>query len=549
SIGLTRPSSIPALLERFWIALNVGDLGEVDQSRLLTLALSALWAAGLVFILLRWKKRVRTKTDLLLIVPATYVVLPLAATALVFNYTPFIPFTRLLLFSTPAYLVLMAWMLREVGRASRLGALAGAALALAIPAYALAGTYYVERHSADFEAVEVTRRLKSAGGADDAIIFQALWHAGYFRTHSGETSPSTLVLGEVPVSDLPRLLGRRNRLWLSMFASAKRDSNYPQEEWLDTNVYKAEEWWEGNLRLSLYGGRQDPPLDPINADFGGLVQLEAAGVAPGQARPGDVLRLFLRWRALREPGRKLVVFAHLVDADGRGCSSRDSEPVDGLRPTEAWKAGEVVDDRRGLVVRPGTPAGLYYLAVGLYAREDWRQRIAIQGKPEDWVLIGPIEVLPPSKRPYQFEPVAALPEAGLEIVEYELDLRRERRVIRNVDGPVDVWSEASLRPGSRAPIILRWRAGGPVGEAYRLVLEMVDSSGRAWGRSGDGPVGGTCPSFRWAPDEVVTETRNIAIQADAPSGKYRLRATIYPQQGDKPLGEPMVFGTLDLAGK
>lgn len=556
AIDLARPPSVLAFLERFWIALNVGDMLETGESRLLALALSLIWAAGIPVVLLRRNQQGDEPPDIqgnklggmLLLVFAGFVALPVAANALVYQLTPYVPFSRFLLFATPAYLLLLVWMLGELWRASRPAGGLAAALALGVTVYALGGTYYIEARAADVEAVEVARRVGPVGGADDGVIFQALWHAGYFRVRSGEKAPAPYALAEVPVAELPGLLERHPRLWLSMYSSARRDPLYPQEEWLDRNAYKAEELWQGNLRLALYGGRPDPALEPLGADYGGLVRLEAAGVGPRQVRGGDILRVYLRWRALEDPGQKYVAFVHLLNEGGRGCTGRDGEPVNSLRPTEAWKAGEVVDDRRGLLVGPGIPPGRYNLALGLYRREDWTQRLPISGSGGDRVLLGPIEVLPGPPLT-QGDPVASVAVSGLELLDYQIERRWESRVVRNVDGPVEAWSPAEIRPGGRLAVNLRWRSARPPDQAYRLRLEMVDGSGRAWGLAPEGPLGGDCPTFRWAPGEVVSQTGDIAIQPDAPPGRYRLRASLYPQQGDRPLADPVVFGSLDLLGK
>ncbi|HLB13184.1 MAG TPA: hypothetical protein VJO15_09520, partial [Dehalococcoidia bacterium] len=296
-------------------------------------------------------------------------------------------------------------------------------------------------------------------------------------------------------------------------------------------------------------GGADPPLKPEGSEFGGLVRLDSAGIAPQQVRPGEVLRLYLRWSALKEPGRKYVAFVHLVDKEGRGCTGRDGEPVDGLRPTESWRTGEVIDDRRGLMVGPGTPPGPYYLAVGLYDREDWTRRLLLEDARGDKVLLGPLEVLPAPGSTPQDTSVASAPEIGLELLGFDVDPRWEAQVIKNVDGPVEVWTPAATRPGATVPVTLRWRAGRPLGDAYRLRLEVVDGDGKGWGLAPEAPIGGQCPSFRWAPGEVVSETREVSIQPDAPRGQYRLRAIVYPQEGDVPVAGPLVFGTLSVAGK
>ncbi|MDO8691319.1 MAG: glycosyltransferase family 39 protein [Dehalococcoidia bacterium] len=548
SIGLGRPANVLTFLGRFWIALNVGDMWEVGQSRLLAVGLLAPWVAGLLMAVRRgWGAR-NLRVDPLLLVPAGLVVLPAAANALVFVVSPYVPFTRQILLSTPAYLLLLAWVLGEIWQGRKELAVLGSGLVVAVMVYALSGTLYVEAHAADIESVDTARLVGRLRGPQDAIIFLAPWNAGYYRLVSGDRTAGVHALGDIALKDMPAFLQNRSQLWLAMLDAGKRDSFYPIEEWLDRSGYKASEYWNGRIRILLYGGRPDPALEPVGADFGEGLRLDAAGMGQQLVHSGEVVRLFLRWQALKEVGRKYVVFVHLVDDNGRGCSGRDSEPVDGLEPTESWTAGEVVDDRRGLLVGPGVPPGRYHLAVGLYSRDDPAKRLIIQGTGKDEVLLGPLQVMPQPSQSRQ-NPVAVSGPLGLELLDYHAEPGRESQVVRNVDGPVDLWLPASFHPGESFSVELHWRSQRPLSEAYRLRLEMTDASGRVIGQAGEGVLGGSCPSFRWIPGEIVSDRLEISVGSDVAPGRYDLQATLYPQQGGTPVADPLVFGSLDIESK
>ncbi len=544
AMDLAPPASLPAILERFWIALNLGGLTDTGQSRLLALGLAVLWAAGISVFLLtgRWRHSLQGRLPLL--VPAALVALPILINASVFLLTPYMPFTRYLLFAAPAYLLLLAWVLRELWGGSRLAGALGIALAVGSLVYALPGTFYVEGREADLEAAEASRRVALLAGPEDGIIFQAPWHAGYFRVRQGGQAPQVHSLQEVPLADLPRVLEKHPRLWLSMLNSSKRMASYPQEEWLDRNAFKAQEWWQGRLRLSLYGGGPDPSLQPLGTNFGGLISLEAAGLGASEARAGEVVNLLFRWRALSNVGQKYVVFAHLVDAEGRRCTGRDSEPVDELSSTETWKTGDIIDDRRGLLVEPTVPSGQYRLAVGLYARNDPSKRLAAQGGGETQVLLGPLKVLPSSPLPGEGR-AAVKTGLGLDLLGYRVDPPWERRVtgVSIVDGQATIWAETSPGTGDRLPVTVRWQATEPLSQTFSRRLELVDNSGKAWGHTPLAPLGGPCTISHWVPGEVVSDTSEIDIQENVPPGEYRLRATLYSQQG-VPLADPILFGSL-----
>lgn len=548
AIDLARPSNVLSFLSRFWVALNVGDMLEVGESRLLSLPLALLWIAGLALWLRRYKTKPAWSLPVTFWLLLAFVFVPLMAVVAIFIATPYVPFTRLLLLSAPAYLVLLAWALGSFWLISRLGAAGATALTLAVLSYSLAGTFYADANSADIESVEASQRLGPLSGPDDAVIFQALWHAGYLKGRATAAAPVAVALSETSVADLPALLEKHPKLWLSMFSSGKREASYPQEEWLDRNAYKAAESWQGRSRLALYGGRPDPPLRTIGADFGGVIRLEEAGLAPQQVRANEVVRLFLRWRALQDPVKKYVGFVHLIDENGRGCTGRDAEPADAVRPTDRWKAGDLVDDRRGLLVGSGVPPGRYYLALGLYPQGDWQQRLILDGG-RDQLLLGPLEIATPATPLSQGAATATVFPAGIELLGYQLEARKEVRVVRNVDGPVELWLPARLRAGDRLPVSLRWRAREALGDAYRVRLEIVDSSGRVWGQAPEGPLGADCPTFRWVPGEVVSQTAEIVIRPDAPPGAYSVRATILSPREPGSLGNRLLFGSVILERK
>ncbi|MCS7251655.1 MAG: hypothetical protein NZ572_04365 [Thermoflexus sp.] len=81
--------------------------------------------------------------------------------------------------------------------------------------------------------------------------------------------------------------------------------------------------------------------------------------------------LILLWEAEAAPGHRWQVFVHLLNAEGRMIGQADGPMADGLAPTDAWRRGDRVIDRRPL------PAGLQPVAfrVGLYDLESGKRPI------------------------------------------------------------------------------------------------------------------------------------------------------------------------------
>ena len=112
---------------------------------------------------------------------------------------------------------------------------------------------------------------------------------------------------------------------------------------------------------------------PLDLTLGDVVHLRGFGIAPlpavpgvGVLRPGDILDLTLYWQADGPTDLDYTVFVHLVGPDGRPHGQIDRFPGGGAVPTTSWAPGQVVVEEIALPVAANAPAGMYYVAVGLY---------------------------------------------------------------------------------------------------------------------------------------------------------------------------------------
>jgi hypothetical protein len=112
-----------------------------------------------------------------------------------------------------------------------------------------------------------------------------------------------------------------------------------------------------------------PPLD-VTADvqLGEVVTLLGATVTPITKRvhPGEGLEVTLVWRAEAETATDYRVFLHLMSPEGRLVTQSDGVPADWQRPTTGWLPGEIVLDKRTLVLPDHVAPGVYTLVVGMY---------------------------------------------------------------------------------------------------------------------------------------------------------------------------------------
>jgi 4-amino-4-deoxy-L-arabinose transferase-like glycosyltransferase len=143
----------------------------------------------------------------------------------------------------------------------------------------------------------------------------------------------------------------------------------------------------GGSVVQLFLSTAASPLQPVGATFGGLIALDAASV-PSAAKPGGAIAVELVWRDVRPAPIGYTVFLHVDDAKGNLVAQHDSPPVLGFGPTNAWKAGQVTEDRFGIALPATLPSGDYDLHVGLYRGS---QRLTL-GDGTNQVSIGTLHV-------------------------------------------------------------------------------------------------------------------------------------------------------------
>ena len=105
---------------------------------------------------------------------------------------------------------------------------------------------------------------------------------------------------------------------------------------------------------------------PLQARFGESVVLIGYDLEAQQAKPGEKLGLTLYWHALSPVDKSYTVFVHLLDADEVIQGWGDSLPGGGTLPTTGWLAGEYLQDRHEIAIKPEAPSGEYLIEVGLY---------------------------------------------------------------------------------------------------------------------------------------------------------------------------------------
>jgi hypothetical protein len=115
------------------------------------------------------------------------------------------------------------------------------------------------------------------------------------------------------------------------------------------------------------------PATPLSATFADSIQL--IGVTLPQSkiqnpRPSDgqsKIDVTFHWQVLQPTSKPYTVFLQLLDGQGQVVSSWDSQPFNGLYPTNLWSPGETITDTFSLPLpEAGLPPGKYRLITGFY---------------------------------------------------------------------------------------------------------------------------------------------------------------------------------------
>lgn len=136
---------------------------------------------------------------------------------------------------------------------------------------------------------------------------------------------------------------------------------------------------------------------PTPAKFLVPITLEGYAVPTSTVQRGKALVVVLNWSTATELGKDYIVFAHLVDANGKTVGATDEPPKRGAAPTSTWKRGLLVVDPMVVAISPDAPIGdNYRLEVGMYDPATM-QRLTVldqNGKPrDDKIVIEPFSIV------------------------------------------------------------------------------------------------------------------------------------------------------------
>jgi 4-amino-4-deoxy-L-arabinose transferase-like glycosyltransferase len=427
-------------------------------------------------------------------------------------------YLKFLLVSSPPFCLLLASGLRGLkGYQRLLGAFYLAGIILVFSA-ALNNFYF---HFTKDDYRGIARYIEAVEKPGDSIILNAPGQIDVFRYY---------YKGKLPIYPLPRerppvrakleeelamVTSHPGKIFAVLWGEREADPEGIVEKWLEQHSFKVGESWRGNVRFAIYVVPESQALGPKETDgkaFGSptLFRLTGYMVGAEEVESGGVLPIILTWLAERPTTRRYKVTIQLLDSNKLVASQYDAEPEGGRRPTSSWEPGEIIIDNIGLMVKPGTPPGIYPLILAVYDSETG-ERLPVSGK--DHLELGSVKVLKPSQ-PIPIEALGITHKRTARFGPFELlgyDLFKLG---------LEHIPDAPIGPGDIIRVNLYWQASLKPQEDWTLELSLVGGSKLA---SVEGPLGGIdYPTSQWGEKEVIRGQFALQIPPNAPPGQYRL---------------------------
>ncbi|MEM7034995.1 MAG: glycosyltransferase family 39 protein [Chloroflexota bacterium] len=270
------------------------------------------------------------------------------------------------------------------------------------------------------------------------------------------------------------------------------------------------------VEASLMSVQVIPPIPPIQpqalarrteSDWVFDNQLKLVGYSVNQwaAKSGDDLPVNLFWQSMQHNLDNLTIFVQLQNEAGQALALTERPPV---YPTTNWTGETLLRDLHKLRLPATIPTGTYRLAVGVL-KPDKRRLIAQTG---DQVILGDVVV---ETRAHTFD--APNPQFTLNanfsdsalLIGYDLEFSN------------------NLQAGDLIDLTLYWHSQAGFNRQWTIFAHIIDGEGRIWGQQDQVPGDGEFPTTSWIPDEYITDTRQIRLNSDAPSGTFFIKVGLY----------------------
>lgn len=243
---------------------------------------------------------------------------------------------------------------------------------------------------------------------------------------------------------------------------------------------------------------------PLRVDFADRLQLEGYDLPTRFVRPGDSLRVTVYWRALAPMSESYRLFVHLVGLNDRSAGGVDVIPARGAFPTVYWKPGDALRETVDIPVTENALPGKYSIEVGWYPVGSPGDRLVVDGRSDDRILLDAVKVAPR-------QALAYTPQT-------RTDATFGQSVKLN-------GYDAEIRSGS-VTLTLYWQSLSPLDRDYTVFVHLLDGEGKRVAQADQQPQGGNNPTSLWQVGEQIRDEYILPLPADT-SGPYRVEMGMY----------------------
>jgi hypothetical protein len=258
------------------------------------------------------------------------------------------------------------------------------------------------------------------------------------------------------------------------------------------------------VRPSMPFSLADFGVSPSDVMAGGCegIGLRLMTLDREEGAPGDIVAVHWVWEAVASPQRVHEAAVALVGSEGRVWETWTLPPVTDWWPTDQWIEGDRWLGQHVLRLPGSLETGTYTFAISLGGCERplAQESLGVQAPVRRWTV------------PSEFVGTDVLFGDQIRLTGYRID-------------PTDVEAVETL------DVSLAWQAVVEIETSYRVFVHLLDAEGRMIDQSDGIPDSWRRPTPGWAVDEVVVETRSLALPDDLGAGAYEIRVGIYREDG------------------
>jgi hypothetical protein len=241
---------------------------------------------------------------------------------------------------------------------------------------------------------------------------------------------------------------------------------------------------------------------------------------PASLRAGDTVPITLLWQAGDTPSTQATLLYLQLRAGGRVWRRAHGHPLGGSYPPSQWMAGELVREVWDALLPADVPNGHYQLEIVADIGAQSSVPVLNLGTVELWT------------RPHSFQlPQLSFPQ--------QVDLGNAARLL-GYDLP------ATAQSGQPITVTLYWQALAELDRGYTRFAHLL-ADGQIVAQHDGVPGNGEFPTTSWVAGEVVTDTFELVLPADLPSGLYRLVIGLYDPSTARRLTTSEGTDTITLA--